>query len=124
MAGPVGGANLIDAQAHHHVEAIVHQHLDHARGARRVVGRIAIDQHVDVGVDIGEHAPHHVALALAAFAAHLGAGLARHCGGAIFRIIVVDVDIGRRQRFAKVGHDRGDGRFLVEAWHQNSNPHR
>jgi hypothetical protein len=65
-----------------------------------------------------------VALALAAFAAHLRAGLARHCRGAILRIVVVDVDIGRRQDFAKVGHHRGNGRLLVEAWYQDSNPHR
>jgi hypothetical protein len=35
---------------------------DHARDAQGIVGRIAIDQHVDVGIDIGEHAPDHMPL--------------------------------------------------------------
>ena len=69
------------------------QRIDHARRAGGVIGRIAIDQHVDIGIDVGEHAPDHMALALAAFAAHLGAGLARHRHGAIRRIVVVDEDL-------------------------------
>ena len=80
---------------------IVDQRIDHARRARRVIGRIAIDQHVDVGIDIGEHPPHHMALALAALAAHLGAGRARDLDGAIRRIVVVDEDFGRRQRLCE-----------------------
>ena len=59
------------------------QLFDHARRARRIIGRIAIDQHVHVGVDIGEHAPDHMALALPPLAAHLGAGLARDLGGTV-----------------------------------------
>ncbi len=62
---------------------IGHQRLDHARRAGGIVGRIAIDQHVDIGIDIGEHPPHHVALALAAFAAHFCAGLNRDGFGPI-----------------------------------------
>ena len=77
---------------------IVDQRIDHARGARRVIGRIAVDQHIDVGIDVGEHAPHHMALALAALAAHLGASRARDLDGAILRIVVVDEDLSRRQR--------------------------
>ena len=83
VAGPVSGDRLIDAKAHHHVEVIVDQRVDHARGARGIVGRIAIDQHVDVGIDIGEHAPDHMPLALAALAAHDGAGRARDLDGAV-----------------------------------------
>ena len=103
---------------------IVDQRVDHARRARRIIGRVAIDQHVDVGIDIGEHAPHHMALALAALAAHLGAGRARHLDGAIRRIVVVDEDLGRRQRLAKIGDHGRDRGFLVEARHQNRNPQR
>ena len=122
MAGPIGGLGLIDAKAHHHVEMIRHQRIDHARRAGGIIGRIAIDQHVDVGIDVGEHAPDHMALALAAFAAHLGAGLARDLDGAVRRIVVVDEDFGRRQRLAKIGDHGRDRGFLVEARHQNRNP--
>jgi len=50
--------------------------------------------------------------------------LARHRNGAIRRIIVIDENIGRRQRFAKIGNYGGDRGFLVEARHQHGNPHR
>jgi len=60
--------------------------------------------------------------ALAAFAANLRAGVARHGDGAIRRIVVVDVDFGRRQRFAKVSDHGSDRGFLVEAQYQNRNP--
>jgi hypothetical protein len=63
-----------------------------------------------------------MALALAAFAAHLGARLARHRGGAVRRIVVVDEDPGRRQAFAKIRYHGRDRGFLVEARHQNRNP--
>ena len=73
-----------------------------ARRARRIVGGVAVDQHVDVGVDVGEHAPHHVALALVRLAAHDGAGRARDLDGAVGRIVVVDVD--RRRPAARRGN--------------------
>ena len=111
MARPIGGLDLVDAKAHHHVEMVRYQRIDHARRAGRVIGRIAVDQHVDVGVDVGEHAPDHMALALAPFAAHLGAGLARHRNGAIRRIVVVDEDLGRRQRLAKIARPRSRPRL-------------
>ena len=83
MAGSVGGGRLIDTKPHHHVEVVVDQRVDHARGAPGIVGRVAIDQHIDVGIDIGEHAPDHMSLALAALAAHGGAGRARYLGGPV-----------------------------------------
>ena len=54
-----------------------------ARRARRIVGGVAVDQHVDVGFDVVEHPPHHVTFALMGLAAHDGAGARappRRCG--------------------------------------------
>ena len=65
-----------------------------------------------------------MALALAPLAADLGAGRARHRDGAIRRIVVIDIDLGRRQRVAETRDYAGDRGFLVEARHQNGNPHR
>ena len=71
MAAPVGRLRLVDARAHDHVEMLLEQCSIMRGSARRVVGRITVDQHVDVGLDVGEHAAHDMALALAALAAHL-----------------------------------------------------
>ena len=83
MARPVGRDRLVDAKTDHHVEMFGQQLFDHAGRAGRVIGGIAIDQHIDVGVDVGEHPPHHMALALVPLAAHLGAGLAGDRNGAV-----------------------------------------
>ena len=100
------------------------QRIDHAGRAGRVIGRVAIDQDVDIRIDVGEHAPDHMALALAALAAHFGACLARDRRGAIRRVVVVDEDLRRRQRFAEIGDDGCDRGLFVEARHQNRYPHR
>ena len=83
MAGAIGGLRLIDAEANHHVEMFGEQLFDHGRRARRIVGGVAVDHHIDVGIDVGEHPPDHMALALMRLAAHLGARLAGHGHGAI-----------------------------------------
>ena len=83
MAGAIAPPPAIDPRRHHHVEAIFHQARDHGAHARRVVGGVAVDQHVDVGLDVGEHAPHHVALALVRLAPDHrtgGARRPRRCG--------------------------------------------
>ena len=74
MAGPVRRLFVVDAGADHHVEPFLDQSRDHRRRARRVVGRVAVDQHVNVSFDIVEHPPHHVAFALVGLAADHGAG--------------------------------------------------
>lgn len=124
MTAPVGRLRLIDAQTDNHIQMLIEELVDHARRARRVVGRVAIDEHVDVGLDIREHAAHDVTLALAPFAAHDRAGLARDRRGAVGRIVVVHEDLGRGQCLAEIGDDRRDGGFLIVAGHQHGDPKR
>src|SRR6185312_10251403 len=119
MAGAVGGLGLLDARAHDHVAAVPDQAGDQARRARRVVGGVAVDQDVDVGLDVGEHAAHDKALALPRLAEHLGAGRARHRDRVVGRVVVVDEDRGGRQRRAEVAHDPRDRDGLVVARHQH-----
>jgi hypothetical protein len=52
-------------------------------------------------------------------ATHERAGLAGDLGGAVGRVVVIDVDRGLGQRAAEVGDDLGDGRRLVESGHQD-----
>ena len=83
VAQAIGRLLAIDPDRADHVEPLGHELADHRARARRVVGGVAVDQHVDVGLDIGEHAPHHAALALVLLAADDGAGLRarlRRCG--------------------------------------------
>ena len=58
---------------------IVEQAVDHLRRGGGVVGAVAVDQHIDVGLDVGEHAAHDIALALQRLAADDRAGGAATC---------------------------------------------
>ena len=122
VAEAIGRLLAIDPDRADHVEPLGHELLDHPPRARRIVGGVAIDQHVDVGLDVGEHAPHHAALALALLAPDDGAGLGRRLDGAVGGIVVVNVDAGLRQRRAEIGHDLADGGLLIVARHQHRDP--
>jgi hypothetical protein len=77
----VGRLIALDAGCDHHVEPLDQKLADHGGCARRVVRGIAVHQNVDVGFDVVEHPPHHMAFALIGLAAHDGAGGAGylHC---------------------------------------------
>ena len=77
MAATIGRRLAIDPGGNHHIQPLFDELGDHRRRARRIVGRVAVDQHVDVGLDVIEHPPHHVTLALIGFAANHGARTAR-----------------------------------------------
>ncbi len=120
MAAPVRGVPaLLLAHRGNHVEIVADEFRDHARRARRVVRRIAVDEHVDVGVDLAEHPPDHAALAGTRFGAHDSAGGLRRERGCVGRAVVVDVHDRLRQRGAEVGNDPGHRRRLVAARNQH-----
>ena len=83
MTGPVGGVVRLDTCADHHVELLRSEALDQHRRRRRVVGHVAVGEYVDVGVNVGEHAPDHVALALVGLAADDSAGCAGDLGRSV-----------------------------------------
>jgi hypothetical protein len=115
VAGAVGGLLGIDAAADDHVQVFLDELGDQRRGARGVVGDVAVAHQVDVGIDVGEHAAHDVALALQGLAAHDGAGGGGHLGRTVLRVVVVDVD-PRLRKFAPEAFDDGaDGGLLVIA---------
>ncbi len=76
---------------------------------------VAVDEDVDVGLDVAEGGPDGEALALARFADDPGAGgdgdRDRLVGGAV----VDDPDGGFGQLAVELGHDRADRQLLVEA---------
>ena len=89
------------------------QHVDHAPRARRVVGAVAVDEHIHLGLDVREHAAHDVAFALEGFAADDGAGLRGALARGVARVVVVDVDRRLGQRGGEVASRRFDRLGLV-----------
>ena len=73
----VGQALDLAADTDDVVEVLVDQLLDHRGRGGGVVGVVAVDQQVDVGVDVGEGASYDVALALERLGADDGAGAQR-----------------------------------------------
>jgi hypothetical protein len=97
MAGAVGGALPVDAAPDHHVELVPGEAGDHLGRARRRVGVVAIDEHVDIGLDVREHPANDLSLALRRHVPHLGAGCPGGLDGCVARVVVEDVDLGARQ---------------------------
>ena len=95
-----------------------------AGAACGVVGQVAVGHHVNVGVDVGEHAADDVALALLALGADDRAGLGRDLARPVAAVVVVDVDRRAGQRRAEAGDGRGDRRFLVVARQEHGNARR
>ena len=81
----------------------------------RVVGRVAVGHHIDVGLDVGEHAADDIALALHPLGADDRARDAGIVDGAVAAVVVVDVDRRAGQRRAEGGDRLRDRRLLVVA---------
>ena len=111
-----------DAVAHGHVRLVGRQGRDEVAGGLGRVGVVAVDHEVVLGVDVAEHAPHHVALALAGLPAHHRPGRRGDVRGAVGGVVVVDVDRRLGQRRAEVGHHAGDGGRLVVARNEHGHP--
>jgi len=113
VPGSVGALGDLLAYPEHVVVGPVEQRLDHLGQGRGVVGVVAVDGHVDVGLDVGEGPADDVALALGVLVAHDRAGVAGDLVGAIGAVVVVDVDDHLGDRRAQVLHNLADGDRLV-----------
>lgn len=113
----VGGGEPV---ADDHVVAV--EHLGHHGGCRvGRVGVVAVGHDVHVRVDVLEHGPDHVALALAGLAAHDGALGCGDLGGAVGGVVVVHVDRSIRQRGLEVAHHLADRELLVKTRKKHRN---
>ena len=113
----VGGGEPV---ADDHVVAV--EHLGHHGGCRvGRVGVVAVGHDVHVRVDVLEHGPDHVALALAGLAANDGALGCGDLGGAVRGVVVVHVDGRIRQGVLEVAHHLADGDLLVVAGEEYGN---
>lgn len=80
-----------------------------------MIGVVAINQDVDIGVDVAKHAADGMAFALAEFGGEDGSGFGGTGTGRVSGVVVADVDDGSGEREFEVTHDVGDGAFLIEA---------
>ena len=90
-------------------------HLTNEAGGISVV---AVDHHVEVGIDITEHRAHHRALALHPLAAHDGTSGGGFGGGVVAAVVVIDVYLGLGELAAEILHDFAYGEALVVARYQ------
>ncbi len=90
MAGAIGIGCGGDAAARNDVEPLVDQLGGELRRGAGIIGVVAIDQDINIGLDIGEHAAHDIAFALTRLGADDGASLAGARHRLVFGIVVVD----------------------------------
>ncbi len=103
------------ADTHDHVHLLGDESVDEAAGRRGIVGQVAAGEDVEVRFNIGEHAANHVALARPPLAADDGTRFGRDRGGAVGRVVVVDIDGSAGQEPAEFRHYLPDRRLLIEA---------
>ena len=107
--------------ADHHVEVFVEQLVHQPPDRSGVVGGIAVDHHIDIGVDIGEHPPDNVPLAAQRDVDHLGAGRTGNICRPVGRSIIKYVNVDLRHRCLEISDDLLDRRSLVEAGNDQRN---
>ena len=136
----------VDAAAHQHIAAVVEWALvfrevgggqpvadDHVRTSfqhgraqgrrlRSRIGVVPVHHQIAVRLDVTEHGPHHVALALTGLGAHDGTGLTGQTGRFVGGIVVIDIDIGIRQGLTVIPDHVPDGQRLVIAGDQDRDP--
>ena len=101
------------------VVAVFDEAADKIGRAGRVIGRIAVDEHIDVGLDVGEHSADDIALAAADDAGELSAMGERDLRRPIAGRIVEDMNGGRGERSAKTVNDGADSALLIVAWDED-----
>ncbi len=121
MPAAIGERRVADPLPDDHVELFIDQPRDQFGCSGRIIGRVAIRHDIDVGIDIGEHPPHHRALALDTLVPHDRARAPRDLDRAIGRIVVVHIDRRLRQRGTKPCNGRGDRGFFVVTGQQHGN---
>ena len=85
-------ASLVIANRRHHIEIALDERRDEIGRTGCVVCRVAVDQHIDVGVDLRKHSADDAALARPLFTSHHGPRQTRELAGAVDRAVVVNVD--------------------------------
>ena len=104
MTRAIGDLVIVDTAADDHVELAIDQSLDHPAGTRRVICRVAVDEHIDIGINVGKHPPDHVPLALQRLRSHHGARSSRFGCGRIRGVVVVDKNSRVRQAAGEIAH--------------------
>ena len=122
MAETIGLGRRGDALAGDHIEAVRQQMGDELLRLPGFIGVVAVDEHVNVGFDIREHAADDVSFTLQAFVPDNCAGGLRHADRVVGRVIVVDVYSALGQRRTKVLHDLSYSAALVETGDEHRNP--
>ena len=91
--------------AHDHIGLAFRDLADHLRGRLSRIGVVAVHHDVDLRVDLPEHSPDDIALALLVLMAHHSAGRRRKLRRPVRGIVVIDIDHRLRQDSPEILHD-------------------
>ena len=116
VAGAVGGVVLVvNAAAQDVIKVFTNQQINHFGGGGSIVGIVAIDHDVNIGIDVGEGTTHNISLTLASFLADDCTGCGSNFSGAIRRVVVVNVDFNSGNCILQVRDNCANCGFFVVA---------
>ena len=114
----IGGGQPV---ANDHIHSLLQHLVHHLPGILRRVGIVAVDHQVAVRLNVPEHGPDHVALALAVLVADDGPRPPGDLVGAVLGVVIVYINVCLRQRRAIIGDNLGNGLTFIIAGNQNCN---
>ena len=105
----------MQTRTNYHVGFVFQNRIDQARNLARRISSIAVDHHIDIGVNATKHRLHHKTLALSWLRHERRAGGQRAFRGAVSRIVIEDIDARLRQLIPECIDDLSDGQLFVVA---------
>lgn len=113
MAWPIRGLGDRTSCPYHHVQLAFDQLPYHRRSSRRVIGRVAVGHHIDVGINVCKHPADDVALSWRRFCSNYRPRSAGYTHSAISRIVIVDINDSVRQSRTECCYRGADGRLFI-----------
>ena len=100
---------------HHHIRIAVKYFIDHLACIFHRISVIAVYHNITLRLNLPEHAPDHITLALHIFMAYYGSRLSGQFYRTVTGIIIIYIHHRLRQRCLCIPHHLGDRLFLVIA---------
>src|SRR5258708_32118626 len=98
MAWPKSGVSDRASRPYHHVQPAFDQLPYHRRSSRRVIGRVAVGHHIDIGINVCKTPADDVALSWRQFGSNYRTSSTSYIHGIVSRIVVEDINDSRQAK--------------------------
>ena len=116
----LGKISRTQSVTNHHIGVVIEHLVHHLAGKLHRIGIIAVHHNVALGVNLPEHSPDNITLALHIFMLDYGAGFFSYLHGSVGRIVIIYIYRRLRQCCFSVPNNLTDSFLLVVTRYQYS----